>query len=60
MTTYEITYRNPVRLDDGRYDCEIKHPVYGWVPFTADPNDVAPHGRMIWATINEAQGKQPG
>lgn len=31
-------------------DCEINHPVYGWIPFTADPNDVEEHGREIYKT----------
>lgn len=28
--------------------CEINHPVYGWIPFNADPNDVEEHGREIY------------
>lgn len=36
-------------LDDGRIDCFIQHPVYGLVPFTADPDDIVEHGRMIHA-----------
>lgn len=23
----------------GGIDCDIEHPVYGWIPFTCDPND---------------------
>lgn len=41
--------RNPVFTADGRIDCEIEHPVYGWIPFTADPNDVEPKGSEIYA-----------
>jgi hypothetical protein len=41
--------RNPVFTADNRIDCEVKHPAYGWIPFTADPNDVEPHGREIYA-----------
>ena len=41
--------RNAVKLDDDRIDCEINHPVYGWIPFTADANDAEPHGREIHA-----------
>ena len=33
----------------------VNHPDFGWIPFTADPDDVEPHGRAIWAAINEAQ-----
>lgn len=50
-----IEYRNVVALENGTFDCEINHPDFGWIPFTADPNDVEPHGRAIWAAINEAQ-----
>ena len=27
---------------------EIKHPVYGWIPFGASPNDVEKHGRDLY------------
>ena len=33
----------------GTIDCEIEHPHFGWIPFTADPNDVEQHGRDIYA-----------
>jgi hypothetical protein len=42
--------RNPVFTADNRIDCEIEHPVYGWIPFTADPNDVEAHGQEIYAS----------
>lgn len=45
--------RNPVYTSHGRIDCEIDHPVYGWIPFTADPNDVEEHGRLIHAAALE-------
>lgn len=41
--------RNATYTEDGRIDCEINHPVYGWVGFLADPNDTEVHGRTIWA-----------
>lgn len=28
--------RNPAYIADGRIDCEINHPVYGWIPHTAE------------------------
>lgn len=34
-----MEYRNAQRLENGWIDCEINHPVYGWIPFTCDPND---------------------
>jgi len=43
-----IEIRNAVFTSDGRIDCEINHPSFGWVPFTADQNDVEEHGRIIF------------
>jgi acetamidase/formamidase len=35
-----MNYRNAKFCRDGiRIDCEIEHPVYGWIPFTCDPKD---------------------
>lgn len=44
-----MNIRNPVFTEDNRIDCEINHPVYGWIPFTADSNDVEQHGKEIYA-----------
>ena len=44
--------RNPVRIAGGQIDCELNHPVWGWVAFTADPNDPEAHGREIWTNLN--------
>lgn len=30
-------------------DMEIDHPEFGWIPFTANPNDVEPSGRALYA-----------
>jgi hypothetical protein len=35
-----MKYRNAKRISNNRIDCEIDHPVYGWIPFTCDPMDV--------------------
>lgn len=53
----ELEWRNVVAIDGDRFDCEINHPVFGWIPFTADPDDVEPHGRAIWRAITGAQPK---
>ena len=29
-------------------DCEIEHPVHGWIPFTANPNDGEPLGKEVY------------
>lgn len=54
-----MEYRNPIYTADGRIDCEVNHPDYGWIPFTADPNDVAAHGRELFATITAAGNIAP-
>jgi hypothetical protein len=41
--------RNAKYNQFGTIDCEIEHPVYGWIPFTASPDDVEEHGRQIYA-----------
>lgn len=34
-----MNYRNAKHLNGNRIDCEIEHPVHGWIPFTCDPAD---------------------
>ena len=49
-TVYE--WRNPVRNPDGvTFNCEVNHPDFGWVPFTASPEDPVEYGRIIHAQI---------
>lgn len=44
--------RNPRYNQDGvTIDCEIEHPIFGWIPFTANPDDPEEHGRLIHADI---------
>ena len=45
----DVEIRNCVRISATRIDCEILHPVFGWIPFTADANDFEAHGRAIYA-----------
>lgn len=40
--------RNPKYNHVGSIDCEINHPSFGWIPFTANPNDVEPLGVEIY------------
>ena len=47
-----MEFRNAVKTADGRVDCEINHPVYGWIPFTADQNDTEPLGRAVFNAAN--------
>lgn len=39
--------RNPKHNAAGTIDLEIEHPAYGWIPFTASPDDEA--GSAIYA-----------
>jgi hypothetical protein len=34
-----MNFRDPKYNAFGTIDCEIEHPVYGWIPFTCDPTD---------------------
>ena len=35
-----MNYRNAKYINEtGFIDCEIEHPVYGWIPYTLDPAD---------------------
>jgi len=34
-----MNYRNAKYIDDTRIDCELDHPVHGWIPYTMDPSD---------------------
>ena len=45
-----MAYRNAIFTKTGLIDCEINHPVYGWIPFTASPDDVEKHGRNLYTT----------
>ena len=37
--------------ENGTIDCEVEHPVYGWIPFTASHDDSEVHGREIHAAL---------
>jgi len=43
-----LNFRTPKFNSNGTIDCEIEHPVHGWIPFTADPNDVEPIGAEVF------------
>jgi hypothetical protein len=43
-----MNIRNPRFNQYGTIDCEVEHPVFGWMPFTASPNDPEEHGRAIY------------
>jgi len=41
--------KNPIYNANGTVDMEIDHPQYGWIPFTANPNDSEQLGRDLYA-----------
>lgn len=47
--------RNPIYTADGRIDCEIDHPIYGWVPFTASDHDLDVINRAVFAAAADAK-----
>ncbi|RWK26834.1 DUF4376 domain-containing protein [Mesorhizobium sp.] len=44
-----MDYRNPVYNQFGAIDLEIEHPAFGWIPFTASPDDPEELGRAMFA-----------
>ena len=54
-----MNFRNPIYNALGTIDCEIEHPVYGWIPFTASPDDPEQHGKDIYAAIIAAGNIAP-
>lgn len=47
----DMAWRNPKYNADATIECEVEHPMYSWIPFTANPDDVEEHGRHIHAEI---------
>jgi len=46
--------RNSVYNEHGTIDCEVEHPDYGWIPFTASPEDPEEHGRQLFSALKDA------
>jgi len=46
-----MEFRDPRYNNVGTIDVEINHPLYGWVPFTASPNDPSEVGRSPYAEV---------
>lgn len=49
--------RNIRVVSEDRYDCEILHPVFGWIPFTADINDKEQSTKDVFKHIKEKKIK---
>lgn len=41
-----------IHYGDGFIDCELNHPMFGWVPFTASPEDPEEHGRELYSQLS--------
>lgn len=54
-----MDYRNATTNADGTIDCEIEHPRWGWIPFTASPDDCESFGRQLHAHIVEQGAAAP-
>ena len=54
MTDFNI--RNFVWVQPDSIDLEVEHPVHGWMPFTANEDDVEEHGRQIFAQAKSLAG----
>jgi hypothetical protein len=46
-----VEYRTPAFNASGSIDVEINHPDFGWIPFTASPDDCEDHGRQMFADL---------
>lgn len=47
-----MEFRKPMFNRFGTIDVEINHPVLGWVPFTASPDDPEEFGRAVFEKLN--------
>lgn len=43
-----MEYRNAIHNHFGGVDMEINHPQYGWIPFTASPEDIEPLSKELY------------
>lgn len=47
--TLEVRDARFIDPEETFIDCEVNHPVHGWIPYTAVANDVEPFGRAVHA-----------
>lgn len=48
-----MKYRGAKYNENGTINVEINHPQFGWLWFTANPNDPEPHGRQIFEDLKD-------
>ena len=51
-----MNYRNAQYNKNGTIDCEIEHPKFGWIPFTASPYDCENHSKKLYVKIVKEGG----
>lgn len=51
QSIYETMAIRNVIANGSLYDCEIEHPKYGWIPFTASADDPEVEARTIYERI---------
>lgn len=49
----ELQFRNAHFIGPEAIEMEINHPVFGWIPFTATPDDVEEHGRLLFEAAKD-------
>lgn len=47
-----MNFKNARTNKDGSFECEVLHPKYGWIPFTASEHDSSAEGRDLHAAIS--------
>ena len=53
MTMNAIAHAKWLNKQHTRLECNYKHPVFGWVPFTADVNDKSATTVEVFSRLNE-------
>lgn len=48
----DIQVKNVVKINDTQIDCDLLHPKYGWIRFTASPNDSMAYSRELFNILN--------
>lgn len=51
-----MKFRKPSYNANGGIDMEIQHPKFGWIPFTASPNDPEKHGLSLFSEAMDKGG----
>jgi len=58
MKDRDVSVRNPVYIQDQWIDCEIDHPKFGWIPYTAEADAKSDFMRAVYRKA-ESLGPQP-